>query len=104
MALMAATDPEGAGSPPQNKGFSKGHDFVGTLSPTISPEATFQGDESSESNSTATDSPDEFNWGEDENSPGENAENIQAKRGRRLWLAFMKLARPIRVLSIGLLG
>jgi hypothetical protein len=29
---------------------------------------------------------------------------MQAKRGRRLWLAFMKLAWPIRVLLISLLG
>lgn len=52
---------------------------------------------------TATNSSDEFDWdygGEE----GAEDENLKAKRGRRLWLAFLKLARPIRVLLVGLLG
>lgn len=52
---------------------------------------------------TATNSSDEFDWdygGEE----GEEDENLKAKRGRRLWLAFLKLARPIRALLVGLLG
>lgn len=100
---MAKSDPERASSPPQRRAFSRENDLVGTLSPpTVSREATF--DDSSESDTTATESPGEFNWDEDEDSSGENTEKMQAKRGRRLWLAFMKLARPIRVLLISLLG
>lgn len=47
-----------------------------------------------------------FNWSEDEATANEN-ENvgaIRAKRGRRLWLALMKLSLPIRVLLIGAIG
>ena len=100
---MVESDPERTSSTPQDRGFSRENDPVGTLSPpTISREATFH--DSSESDTTATDSPDEFNWDEDEDSSGENTEKMQAKRGRRLWLAFMKLARPIRVLLISVLG
>ena len=52
---------------------------------------------------TATNSSDEFDW--DEEEEGANAEqDTKAKRGRALYLAFMKLARPFRVILIGLLG
>ncbi|KAF9047322.1 Mechanosensitive ion channel-domain-containing protein [Panaeolus papilionaceus] len=62
----------------------------------------------SDSGSSATDSPDdddEFNWSEDEdNSKPAHSESKVAKRGRYLWLGFLKLARPVRVFIIGLLG
>ncbi|KIL65517.1 hypothetical protein M378DRAFT_161839 [Amanita muscaria Koide BX008] len=56
-----------------------------------------------DSDTTATTSSEEFDWDEEDNKNGE-AENIKAKRGRRLWLAFLKLARPIRVLLVGSIG
>jgi len=102
---MVKADPEQAGSSPQDKGFSRENDLVDTLSPPlISRVATLQDDDSSESDTTTTNSSEEFNWDEDGDSFRENAEKVQAKRGRRLWLAFMSLARPIRVLIISLLG
>src|ERR1700691_1791924 len=52
---------------------------------------------------TATNSSDEFNWDEDE-EVAKSALDTKAKRGRALYLAFMKLARPLRVILIGLLG
>lgn len=54
---------------------------------------------------TATNSSDEFDRDhEDEEGIIEDEKNLKAKRGRRLWLAFLKLARPIRVLFVGMLG
>jgi len=53
---------------------------------------------------TATYSSDEFNWDEDEEAVASVIQNTKAKRGRALYLAFMKLARPFRVILIGLLG
>ncbi|KDR75368.1 hypothetical protein GALMADRAFT_98777 [Galerina marginata CBS 339.88] len=61
-------------------------------------------DDSEESDTTATGSSDEFNWFEDDNPNTGSSEPVRAKRGRRLWLAFMKLARPVRVLLISILG
>jgi hypothetical protein len=52
---------------------------------------------------TATNSSDEFDGDHGGEEVAED-ENLKAKRGRRLWLAFLKLARPIRVLLVGLLG
>jgi len=52
---------------------------------------------------TSTNSSDEFNWDEDEEAASVVL-NTKAKRGRALYLAFMKLARPFRVILIGLLG
>lgn len=57
----------------------------------------------SDSDTAGTRSSDEFDWFEDE-SGNENTDPITAKRGRRLWLAFMKLSRPIRALFVSLLG
>ncbi|KAF7356734.1 Calcium channel [Mycena venus] len=57
---------------------------------------------------SATDSEDEFDWDEDdeETQRARNAETSHraAKRGRALYGAFMKLARPIRTFILGLLG
>ncbi|KAI3619617.1 calcium channel [Moniliophthora roreri] len=58
----------------------------------------------SDSDSTATNDSD-FNWDEDEDAAREEkADKTKAKRGRAAYLAFMKLARPIRVFFLGLLG
>jgi hypothetical protein len=54
---------------------------------------------------TATNSEDEFDWNEDEEAKtGVPEAGAKAKRGRRLYLLFIKLARPVRVLIVGLLG
>ncbi|RDB20890.1 hypothetical protein Hypma_011984 [Hypsizygus marmoreus] len=59
-------------------------------------------DQSSDSDTTATNSSDEFNWDDDEDFKTKE-EKVKAKRGRALWMGFMKLARSIRVLLIGVL-
>ena len=58
-----------------------------------------------ESESTATNSSDEFDWSEDEEAKADKAQlQVRTKRGRRLWLAFVKLARPVRVILVSLVG
>ncbi|KAK2465625.1 hypothetical protein APHAL10511_002169 [Amanita phalloides] len=52
---------------------------------------------------TATNSSDEIDWEHSDEAIVET-ENLKAKRGRRLWLAFLKLAKPIRILLVGLVG
>ena len=49
---------------------------------------------------TATNSSDEFDWDDDEDSKTQQG-MVKAKRGRALWLAFMKLSRVVRVLLVG---
>lgn len=65
-------------------------------------------EDSSGSESTATHLSDseEFDWSEDEQSQSNdgNEELIRSKRGRRAWLAFMKLAKPLRVFLVACLG
>ena len=56
----------------------------------------------SDSDTTATNSSDEFDWDEDEGFKSKE-EQIMARRGRALWIAFMKLSKFLRVLLIGLL-
>ncbi|KAI0065583.1 hypothetical protein BV25DRAFT_1708104 [Artomyces pyxidatus] len=60
----------------------------------------------SDSDTTATNTDDEFDWEEDEEAQDAPAptEGLKAKRGRRLYLGFMKLARPVRTLIVGILG
>ncbi|KAK7030742.1 calcium channel [Favolaschia claudopus] len=62
--------------------------------------------EDSSGDETVTDSDSDFDWDEDEEGRHKNAEAIghRAKRGRAIWGAFMKLARPIRTFVIGVLG
>ena len=60
---------------------------------------------SDDSESTATNSSDEFDWSEDEEAKADKAQlHLRTKRGRRLWLAFVKLARPVRVVLVCFLG
>ncbi|KAG0709774.1 Mechanosensitive ion channel-domain-containing protein [Suillus ampliporus] len=63
-------------------------------------------EEDGDSNTTSTNSSDEFDW--DEEEVASQAENPvtgkKARRGRALWLGFMKLARPVRTLLVGILG
>ncbi|TFK48756.1 hypothetical protein OE88DRAFT_1663898 [Heliocybe sulcata] len=60
----------------------------------------------SASDTTATNSSDEFDWEEEDEEEGEKEakEKTKARRGRAIWLAYMKLARFIRVLLVGALG
>jgi hypothetical protein len=55
------------------------------------------------SSDSSTNSSDEFNWDEEEEGT-KVVQGIKAKRGRALYLLFMKLARPVRVILLGLLG
>lgn len=58
-----------------------------------------------DTDSTATNSSDEFDWFEDEEAKTDKARlQVGAKRGRRLWLAFVKLARPVRVFLVSIIG
>ncbi|KAJ6518657.1 Mechanosensitive ion channel-domain-containing protein [Mycena sanguinolenta] len=59
-----------------------------------------------DSDSTATDSSDEFDWDEDdeETKQAKTVEANRAKRGRAVYLVFMKLARPLRIFIFGVLG
>ncbi len=59
---------------------------------------------STDSDTTATHSSDEFNWSDDSSSGPKNGDIVKAKRGRLIYLAFIKLSRWIRVLIIGILG
>ncbi|THH19235.1 hypothetical protein EW146_g1885 [Bondarzewia mesenterica] len=62
--------------------------------------------DSDSSNTTATNSDDEFDWdaNEDAEAVGSTDERSKAKRGRLLYLAFMKLSRPVRTLLVGAIG
>ena len=51
------------------------------------------------SDSTATNSSDEFDWDAADGDEQSIHHEKKAKRGRRLWLGFMKLARPVRYVS-----
>ncbi|KAI0028347.1 Mechanosensitive ion channel-domain-containing protein [Vararia minispora EC-137] len=58
---------------------------------------------------TATDSDEEFDWNEGEDAKARTKTGLpeaggKVRRGRRLYLLFLKLARPIRVLIVGILG
>ncbi|CUA74641.1 Mechanosensitive ion channel protein 9 [Rhizoctonia solani] len=57
-----------------------------------------------DSDSTATNSSDEFDWDAVDGDDQSVHHSKKAKRGRRLWLAFMKLARPIRTTIFALIG
>ncbi|KAJ3731772.1 Mechanosensitive ion channel-domain-containing protein [Lentinula guzmanii] len=87
---------------------SKQHDYAPNAPPISSiPSATNtdQVHSDTDSTDTATNSDDEFNWDEDDDpSASRNHEKTKAKRGRAIYLAFMKLARPVRVFLLGALG
>ena len=60
---------------------------------------------SSESDTTSSsNSEEEFDWFGDDDAKSTQAPKLTAKRGRWLWLAFMKLARPVRVVLVTLVG
>jgi hypothetical protein len=57
----------------------------------------------SDSDTTATNSSDEFDWSEEDDEVVKD-DLKKAKRGRALWMAFLKLSKLLRVLVIGVLG
>ena len=64
-------------------------------------------DDTPDSDSTPTGSSDEFDWDKDEDdasSKGRNDHAVKAKRGRAAYLAFIRLARPLRVALLCILG
>lgn len=60
--------------------------------------------QNTDSDSSETNSSDEFDWDEELSMVEEAHDKTKARRGRALWLAFMKLARPVRTLLIGIIG
>jgi hypothetical protein len=66
------------------------------------PQSTVYTDSDSETNSS-----DEFDWDEDDDTASQHkvpAHLGKARRGSSLWRLFMKLARPMRAIIIGMLG
>ena len=62
-------------------------------------------DGGSDTDDTATDSEDEFDWdAEDDAKSAHVAASVKAKRGRLLYRAFLKLPKIIRVLLVGIIG
>ena len=62
--------------------------------------------DASDSDSSLTGSSDEFDWDEedDASTKARNDPTVKAKRGRAAYLAFMRLARPLRVTLLCILG
>lgn len=62
--------------------------------------------DASDSDSSPTGSSDEFDWDEedDASTTARNDPTVKAKRGRAAYLAFMRLARPLRVTLLCILG
>ena len=64
-------------------------------------------DDAPDSDSSPTDSSDEFDWDQEEDDTSSKTRNdptVKAKRGRAAYLGFMKLARPLRVTLLCILG
>ena len=61
-------------------------------------------DTDTSSSNESSEEEEEFDWEKDDEANSKAEGTIEAKRGRRVWLAFMKLSRPIRVFLIALLG
>ena len=85
----------------EDDGLLKRHDFAPRH-----PDAEIHNDKpwtnDADSDTTATGSSDEFNW--DEGEEKQRKADVKARRGRLLYVAFMKLARPIRALLVGIIG
>jgi hypothetical protein len=61
-------------------------------------------DVQNDSDTTDTNSSDEFNWDEDEDAHSEHQQKMKAKRGRAVYMCCMRLARPVRVMLLCILG
>jgi hypothetical protein len=74
----------------------------------VTTERRKKGDDDSDSDSSLTGTSDEFDWDEEDDAPSAQVRNdqyvVKAKRGRAAYLAFMKLARPLRVTLLCILG
>ena len=53
---------------------------------------------------TSTNTSDEFDWDEEPSDLEETRRSKHARRGRALWLACMKLTRPVRTLLVAVIG
>jgi hypothetical protein len=76
------------------------HDYA-TSNHTTEPKGG-QDDTETESNTS-----DEFDWSEDDDElrdPDKKVVKTKARRGRALYLAFMKLARPLRITFLQIIG
>jgi hypothetical protein len=95
----------------------KQHDFATRSEPTLkgsgltAEKAAHKGHDDADdtASDTATNSSDEFDWDDDEaDAEGETkrkrGQAVKARRGRAVWMAFMKLARPVRTTLVGILG
>lgn len=58
----------------------------------------------SDTDTTAAESLNDFDWSEGDEEKSNIGDQVAAKRGRRLWLAFMKLSRPVRAVLICVVG
>jgi len=73
----------------------------------VTAEERKKDDDTSDSDSSPTGSSDEFDWDaeeDDASSKDRNGTTVKAKRGRAAYLGFMKLARPLRVTLLCILG
>jgi hypothetical protein len=58
-----------------------------------------------ESGSDLTDSEDEFDWDAEDDARSEHHKDLsKSRRGRAIWLAFMRLSRTFRTLIVGAIG
>ncbi|KAG8892744.1 hypothetical protein FRC01_013975, partial [Tulasnella sp. 417] len=68
-----------------------------THPPLTSKKAESEGTATDDTDTDDTCSSDEFNWSDDEDAKSRKvAAEKKARRGRAVWLAFQKLARPVR--------
>ncbi len=85
----------------------KAHDFAAQSQPVhfhSDKDIEMTNDKASvaDTDTTATGSSDEFDW--DEDNEQRNVSAVKARRMRLVYVAFMKLARPIRTLLVALIG
>lgn len=110
MASKSSPARENIALPALSEAALKQHDTHATSEPpTLRPTGNPAADAKSVASdaSSSTNSSDEFDWNEedeDNQSTHKNRQVGKARRGRAFWLAFMRLARPVRTLLVGILG
>lgn len=89
---------------PASLSFPKEHDYA--PHPEVTPNIIGTPHSDADTDTTATNSSDEFDWEADEEAKDANdlAGKVKAKRGRAVYLACMKLSRTVRTLLVGALG
>ncbi|KDQ19570.1 hypothetical protein BOTBODRAFT_126457 [Botryobasidium botryosum FD-172 SS1] len=95
----AASSPTRKGSPSTSRSHSRANSIDFQKVDSHEEYGSFHG-----TDTTLTHSSDEFDWELDEKEPAKVTAARKAKRGHRLWLMFMKLARPVRAFIIGVVG